>query len=104
MELLAGKYQLVREAEAKTYCQIEAHIHCDDLVSHAPEGEWSKLAPLRVLSVDIECCGRKVGCCWWLHAACGSSWLLCVAVACGAVGLCAARTPLVVPRLPTINV
>jgi DNA polymerase delta subunit 1 len=31
----------------------------DDLISHAPDGEWSKLAPLRILSFDIECAGRK---------------------------------------------
>ena len=31
----------------------------DNFVSHAPEGEWSKLAPLRILSFDIECDGRK---------------------------------------------
>jgi DNA polymerase delta subunit 1 len=29
------------------------------VVSHAPEGEWSKIAPLRILSFDIECAGRK---------------------------------------------
>lgn len=31
----------------------------DDLISHAPDGEWSSLAPLRILSFDIECAGRK---------------------------------------------
>ena len=25
-----------------------------------PAGEWLKLAPFRILSVDIECAGRKV--------------------------------------------
>lgn len=30
-----------------------------DLISHAPEGEYSKMAPFRVLSFDIECAGRK---------------------------------------------
>jgi hypothetical protein len=30
-----------------------------DLISHAPDGEWSSIAPLRVLSFDIECAGRK---------------------------------------------
>lgn len=30
-----------------------------DLVSHAPEGDWLTIAPLRVLSFDIECAGRK---------------------------------------------
>jgi len=28
-------------------------------ISHAPEGDWSKIAPLRILSFDIECAGRK---------------------------------------------
>lgn len=32
-----------------------------DLIAHKPEGEFSKMAPFRVLSVDIECAGRK-GC------------------------------------------
>lgn len=31
----------------------------DQFISHAPEGEWAKIAPLRVLSFDIECAGRK---------------------------------------------
>lgn len=30
-----------------------------DLTSHAPEGDWLPIAPLRVLSFDIECAGRK---------------------------------------------
>lgn len=30
-----------------------------ELVSHAPEGEFSKMAPFRILSFDIECAGRK---------------------------------------------
>ena len=29
------------------------------MIAHAPEGEWSELAPFRILSVDIECQGRK---------------------------------------------
>jgi DNA polymerase delta subunit 1 len=31
----------------------------DAFKSHAPDGEWSKIAPLRILSFDIECAGRK---------------------------------------------
>lgn len=31
----------------------------DSFISHAPEGNWSKIAPLRILSFDIECAGRK---------------------------------------------
>lgn len=30
-----------------------------DLIAHKPEGEWAKMAPLRILSFDIECAGRK---------------------------------------------
>ena len=28
-------------------------------MSHTPEAEWLKIAPLRILSFDIECAGRK---------------------------------------------
>ena len=45
----------------QTHCQLEAHLHYGSLVSHAPEGEWARMAPFRILSVDIECQGRKVG-------------------------------------------
>lgn len=31
----------------------------DDIVSQKSEGEWNKIAPLRILSMDIECQGRK---------------------------------------------
>jgi DNA polymerase delta subunit 1 len=34
-------------------------IRYDKFISHAPEGEWQKIAPLRILSFDIECAGRK---------------------------------------------
>ncbi|KAF3908632.1 hypothetical protein AA313_de0202699 [Arthrobotrys entomopaga] len=39
--------------------QIEAYCHYKDLITHQAEGEWSKMAPLRILSFDIECAGRK---------------------------------------------
>ena len=45
----------------QSHCQLEAHISYRDLVSHKAEGEWSKNAPFRILSVDIECQGRRVG-------------------------------------------
>eukprot|EP00967_Tisochrysis_lutea_P029439 scaffold34447_cov36-Tisochrysis_lutea.AAC.2 len=38
--------------------QLEADIFFADLVSHAPEGEWLGMAPMRILSFDIECAGR----------------------------------------------
>ena len=34
-------------------------ISYTDIISLGVEGEWSKIAPLRILSFDIECSGRK---------------------------------------------
>ena len=49
----------------QSHCQLEAHLHYSQLVSHAPEGEWARMAPFRILSVDIESQGRKVGGAAW---------------------------------------
>jgi DNA polymerase elongation subunit (family B) len=35
------------------------NISYEKFISHPTEGEWSNIAPLRVLSFDIECAGRK---------------------------------------------
>ncbi|XP_034110049.1 DNA polymerase delta catalytic subunit [Drosophila albomicans] len=40
-------------------CQLEVDVAYDQFISHEPEGEWSKVAPLRILSFDIECAGRR---------------------------------------------
>lgn len=40
-------------------CQYEVDVGWTDLISHPAEGEWQRIAPLRVLSFDIECAGRK---------------------------------------------
>ena len=40
-------------------CQIELDISWEEFISHPPEGEWQKVAPVRILSFDIECAGRK---------------------------------------------
>ncbi|XP_070257733.1 DNA polymerase delta catalytic subunit [Myotis yumanensis] len=58
LELPAGKYVLRPEGKA-TLCQLEADVLWSDVVSHPPEGQWQRIAPLRVLSFDIECAGRK---------------------------------------------
>uniref|UniRef100_A0A4X2K7Y0 DNA polymerase delta catalytic subunit n=1 Tax=Vombatus ursinus TaxID=29139 RepID=A0A4X2K7Y0_VOMUR len=58
LELPAEKYQLRTEGKA-TLCQLEADVLWSDVVSHPPEGPWQQIAPLRVLSFDIECAGRK---------------------------------------------
>lgn len=40
-------------------CQLEVDISWEEFISHPAEGEWSKVAPFRILSFDIECAGRK---------------------------------------------
>ncbi|XP_035674123.1 DNA polymerase delta catalytic subunit-like [Branchiostoma floridae] len=57
IELPAGKYRL--KDQLKSLAQIEVDVSWEEFVSHPAEGEWLKIAPLRVLSFDIECAGRK---------------------------------------------
>lgn len=54
-----GKYTLVDPKLKVSTCQIECSVDYRDLISHPSEGEWLKMAPLRILSFDIECSGRK---------------------------------------------
>lgn len=49
---------MIPHRDRQSNCQIEAHIHYRDLIAHPHDGEWAKMAPLRVLSFDIECAGR----------------------------------------------
>jgi DNA polymerase delta subunit 1 len=59
LEIPAGKYSLRSDTQKISNCQIEFDCSAPNLLSHEPEGEWSKIAPLRILSFDIECAGRK---------------------------------------------
>lgn len=59
IEVPAGVYTMLGKDELTSTCQIEAKVHFRDLIAHSVEGEYSKMAPLRVLSFDIECAGRK---------------------------------------------
>lgn len=59
VELPAGLYRTRTAGEKTSNCQVEVDILYPNLVSHAPEGDWSHIAPLRILSFDIECAGRK---------------------------------------------
>ncbi|TFY72913.1 hypothetical protein EVG20_g104 [Dentipellis fragilis] len=59
IEVPAGKYALIEGNKKKSHCQIELEVKWDKFISHAPDGQWSKIAPLRILSFDIECAGRK---------------------------------------------
>lgn len=59
VEVPANTYA-IRDTRAKqTHCQLEVDLAWTDLVVHQPEGEWLKIAPIRILSFDIECAGRK---------------------------------------------
>ncbi|KAF2269740.1 hypothetical protein CC78DRAFT_508310 [Lojkania enalia] len=59
VEAPAGKYRMINPRDRQSNCQIEAQIHFGDLIAHPADGEWAKMAPLRILSFDIECAGRK---------------------------------------------
>eukprot|EP00118_Oscarella_pearsei_P010957 m.70078 g.70078 ORF g.70078 m.70078 type:complete len:1078 (+) comp35658_c0_seq2:34-3267(+) len=59
IEIPAGKYRLRGFKDMKSQCQIEVDVSYEDFVSHPAEEEWAKVAPLRILSFDIECAGRK---------------------------------------------
>ncbi|CAH1389959.1 unnamed protein product [Nezara viridula] len=60
IELLPGSYTLrTASGFCSTRCQIEVDVPYNKLISHQPEGEWSKVAPFRILSFDLECAGRK---------------------------------------------
>ncbi|MFH4977002.1 hypothetical protein AB6A40_003711 [Gnathostoma spinigerum] len=61
VELLANRYQVIHGSSKSSRCQLEASVLWSDLMMHDPHSshEWSKIAPLRILSFDIECLGRK---------------------------------------------
>lgn len=54
-----SKYHMIPHRDRHSNCQIEAYVHYRDLIAHHNDGEWAKMAPLRILSFDIECAGRK---------------------------------------------
>ncbi|KAH9717329.1 DNA polymerase delta catalytic subunit [Citrus sinensis] len=63
IEVPVGKYR--KTAKTLSYCQLEFDClypfawRYSDIISRHPEGEFSKMAPFRILSFDIECAGRK---------------------------------------------
>ncbi|KAJ9587970.1 hypothetical protein L9F63_018599 [Diploptera punctata] len=59
VELPPGQWSMRNSSQHTSRCQIEADVSWEKLISHAPEGEWAKVAPFRILSFDIECAGRK---------------------------------------------
>uniref|UniRef100_A0A4W5LT21 DNA polymerase n=1 Tax=Hucho hucho TaxID=62062 RepID=A0A4W5LT21_9TELE len=69
IELPKGKYRVREERKVGetdvhypgkvSLCQYEVDVGWTQLISHPAEGEYQRIAPLRVLSFDIECAGRK---------------------------------------------
>ncbi|CAL1535781.1 unnamed protein product [Lymnaea stagnalis] len=67
IELPAGCYSIrqasssssASEMHTASRCQLEVDIAWTKFISHPTDGEWSKVAPFRILSFDIECAGRK---------------------------------------------
>ncbi|GFQ74715.1 DNA polymerase delta catalytic subunit, partial [Trichonephila clavata] len=62
IEVPPRKYNLLTASGQRnptSRCQIELEVDWKNLISHEPEGDWSKIAPVRILSFDIECAGRK---------------------------------------------
>ncbi|CAL4122527.1 unnamed protein product, partial [Meganyctiphanes norvegica] len=59
IELSPDKYSVRKRKEFTTRCQIELDVGWNKFIAHEPEGEWSRVAPFRILSFDIECAGRK---------------------------------------------
>ena len=59
IELPAGVWKQREKRDFTSRCQMEVDVAWDKFVSHQPEGEWLKVAPVRILSFDIECAGRK---------------------------------------------
>ena len=57
LSLLQSTYTV--RSKKETHCQLEVDVSYDDVVARKSEGQWNKSAPLRILSFDIECQGRK---------------------------------------------
>jgi len=53
VEIKGGNYSFTQNKISTS--QVELEVNYEDLVPHKPEGEWSLIPPLRILSFDIEC-------------------------------------------------
>ena len=55
-----GNWLIRQEWKKETHCQIEFDVFNYNYVESLPcEGKYSKIAPLRILSFDIECSAEK---------------------------------------------
>jgi len=60
LSLPPSTYSLkLKESEKRSHCQLEVDVFYNEVIPRESVGEWSKIAKLRILSLDIECQGRK---------------------------------------------
>ena len=59
LEIPAQCWRPIGRASTEDRCQLNVSVmDWKNVISHKPEGKWGRLAPLRILSFDIECSGR----------------------------------------------
>ena len=63
----AGTSRVRPVSDGRARCQLELDMHFSSVEPLSTEGRWAILAPLRVLSFDIECAGRKGSPSYCLH-------------------------------------
>lgn len=54
IEIPGGKYTIRKPSQKVSNCQIEIDVEYHEIIAK-PADEWSHIAPLRILSFDIEC-------------------------------------------------
>lgn len=59
VRLPAGSYSRRDTHDKTSRCSIEVDVTYDNVIPQPCDGVYSQIAPLRVLSFDIECQGRK---------------------------------------------
>lgn len=59
VKIPSGKYSHRNRQQRVSTCQLELDVSVQDIVSYAPVDDWATVHPMRVLSFDIECAGRK---------------------------------------------
>jgi DNA polymerase delta subunit 1 len=55
--LKAGDYKIRKKQISNS--QLEIEVSFSKVISHPPEGKYSKIAPIRILSMDIECAAKN---------------------------------------------
>lgn len=55
IELPCNSFNLRTSHNKVSRAQLEVDISYREIIVHKPEGVWSKIAPLRILSFDLEC-------------------------------------------------